>query len=32
MGEDSPVTEDLAYLTPEVKARIEIDGMLKASG
>ncbi len=33
MGEDSPVTDgDLAYLTPEAKARIAIDRMLAASG
>jgi len=32
MGEDSPVTDELAYLTPEAKARVEIDRMLAAAG
>ncbi len=33
MGEDSPVTDgELAYLTPEARARVEIDRMLAASG
>ena len=33
MGEDSPVTDgDIAYLTPEAKARVEIDRMLAAAG
>jgi len=32
MGEDSPVTDELAYLTPEARARVEIDRMLAAAG
>ena len=32
MGEDLPVTDELAYLTPEAKARVEIDRMLAAAG
>ena len=33
MGEDSPVTDgELAYLTPEAKARVEIDAKLAAAG
>lgn len=31
MGEDSPVADgEIAYLTPEAKARVEIDRMLAA--
>ena len=32
MGEDSPVTDEFAYLTPEARARVEIDRMLAAAG
>jgi type I restriction enzyme, R subunit len=33
MGEDSPVTDgELAYLTPEARARVQIDAMLAAAG
>ena len=33
LGEDSPVTHgELAYLTPEAKARVEIDAALVAAG
>jgi type I restriction enzyme R subunit len=32
MGEDSPVTDELAYLTPEARARVEIDRQLAEAG